>query len=84
MPMRLLPGDRRHAQVAGRHGARAWARIDTTRRNSPINVSFPHLSSGGYFVNGVEGQVTQGLNGFFTGGNPAVPGQTLLLEYGQP
>jgi filamentous hemagglutinin family protein len=62
----------------------AWARIETTHRNSPIQVFFPNLSSGGYFVNGVEGQVTDGLSGFFTGGHPAVPGQTLLLEYGQP
>ena len=50
----------------------------------PIRVRFPNLARGGYFVNDVEGAVADGLNGIYTGNIPAVPGQTLLLEYGQP
>jgi filamentous hemagglutinin family protein len=61
----------------------AFARIQSPSVNQAIRVNFPNLAAGGYFVNGVEGAVADGLNGIYTGNVPAVPGQTLLLEYGQ-
>jgi filamentous hemagglutinin family protein len=63
-------------------GAGSSARIQTQSTGTPINVSFPNLASGGYFVNGVEGRVQDGMTGFFSGTTPAVPGQTLLIDYG--
>ncbi|HEU0290728.1 MAG TPA: hypothetical protein VFR39_08255, partial [Burkholderiales bacterium] len=47
-----------------------------------INVFFPNLGSGGYFVDGVEGAVTNGNTGFFAGGQPAVLAQNLIVTYG--
>jgi filamentous hemagglutinin family protein len=64
------------------HGAGSWARIQTLSAGTPINLSFPNLAGGGYFVNGVEGLVQDGMTGFFSGTLPAVPGQTLLINYG--
>jgi filamentous hemagglutinin family protein len=61
---------------------RSSARIQTLSTGTPINVSFPNLASGGYFVNGVEGRAQDGTTGFFSGTSPAVPGQTLLIDYG--
>jgi hypothetical protein len=60
-------------------GPGSYARIQSP---APIQLSFPNLSTGGYFVNGVEGVIRQGETGIFVGPNPAVPGQTLLLDYG--
>ena len=64
-------------------GAGTWARIQSLSTAGPIRVRFPNLARGGYFVNDVEGAVADGLNGIYTGNIPAVPGQMLLLEYGQ-
>jgi filamentous hemagglutinin family protein len=61
-----------------------FARIETLSSTYPVSVSFPDRSSGSYFVNDVEGRVSQGQTGIFTGARRARPGQTLLLEYGQP
>jgi len=48
-----------------------------------INVYFPNLGSGGYFVNGIEGSITDGgSTGFFAGGAPAVLAQNLIVTYG--
>jgi hypothetical protein len=58
------------------------ARIQTL--GAPISLSFPVLTSGGFFVNDVEGRVRDGQSGFFTGLRPAVPGRTLLLDYAAP
>jgi filamentous hemagglutinin family protein len=63
-------------------GSGSSARIQTQSTGTPIKVSFPNLASGGYFVNGVEGRAQDGMTGFFSGTNPAVPGQTLLIDYG--
>ena len=43
----------------------------------------PNLSSGGYFVNGIEGAYRDGLTGFFTGPAAAKPGKRLITTYGQ-
>jgi hypothetical protein len=34
-------------------------------------------------VNGVEGRISQGLTGFFTGFMPAKLGKTLITTYGE-
>ena len=53
-----------------------------------IQLSFPLLASGGFFVNGVEGAVvdpappTTPTAGFFANGEPAVLGQSLQVTYG--
>jgi hypothetical protein len=47
-------------------------------------VTFPNLSSGGYFVNGVEGKVYDAATGtgFIAGGSPAVLDSNLMVTYG--
>jgi hypothetical protein len=64
-------------------GAGAFAVIEAASVAS-INVSFPGLASGGYFVNGVEGVVFDSAtsSGFMAGGLPAVPGQGFNVSYG--
>ncbi len=52
-----------------------------------IHVTFPMLTSGGYFVNGVEGVVSEGAlfsggTGFFADGSGAILGTNLLVTYG--
>ena len=63
-------------------GFLSFARIQTIRPTSKIRVYFPNLSSGGYFVNGVEGAYRNGLSGFYTGPLAAKPGKGLLVDYG--
>lgn len=63
-------------------GFGSFARIQAGGSGSEITVRFPNLSSGGYFVNGVEGRISQGLTGFFTGIKPAQLGDTLIIKYG--
>jgi hypothetical protein len=67
---------------AGR-GILSVARIQTEIRDGVINITFPNLDEGGYFVNGIEGRTHQGQSGFFTLNKPAKEGRTLLLEYGE-
>ncbi|MBI3069395.1 MAG: hypothetical protein HYY79_11120 [Betaproteobacteria bacterium] len=69
-------------QMTAGTGSGAYARIESASPTS-INVTFPNLGSGGYFVNGVEGVVASGDSGFFAGGTPAVLGTNLLVTYGQ-
>ena len=64
-------------------GLLSFARMQTVHPTSKIKVFFPNLSSGGYFVNGVEGAYRDGLSGFFAGPPPAKPGQRLITTYGQ-
>jgi hypothetical protein len=64
-------------------GLLSFARIQTVRPAGRINVYFPNLSSGGYFVNGVEGAYRDGLTGFYSGPAPAKPGKRLITTYGQ-
>ena len=48
-----------------------------------ISIDFPNLTSGGFFVNAVEGAITDGQNtGFFANGSPAVLGESLKITYG--
>ncbi|MCW5576675.1 MAG: hypothetical protein KIT13_11320, partial [Burkholderiales bacterium] len=47
-----------------------------------INLTFPLLTSGGFFVNGIEGVVFDGNTGFFANGVGAVLGDTLKVTYG--
>jgi hypothetical protein len=49
-----------------------------------ITLTFPKLSSGGYFVNGVEGGIADGNTGFFANGKPAVLGDSFMVTYGAP
>jgi hypothetical protein len=64
-------------------GLLSFARMQTVHPTSKINAFFPHLSSGGYFVNGVEGAYRDGLSGFFAGPAPAKPEERLITTYGQ-
>jgi filamentous hemagglutinin family protein len=63
-------------------GLLAFARVQGDFGDK-IYVEFPNRSSGGYFVDGREGVITRGLDGFFTGLLPAVRGRSLILTYGQ-
>jgi len=61
-----------------------WARIQTATRDGTITLNFPNADSGSFFVDGFEGKIKHGQDGFFTGANkPAKLGDTLLLIYGQ-
>ena len=64
-------------------GDHAWARVQTATRDSMINIYFPNLSSGGYFVNDIEGALRRGFTGILSGAGVAAPGQTLDIIYGQ-
>jgi len=64
-------------------GDNAWARVQTATRESMINILFPNLSSGGYFVNDIEGALRRGFTGLLSGEGAASPGQTLEITYGQ-
>jgi filamentous hemagglutinin family protein len=68
----------------GNPGRENWARVQTDTRDSAIRVFFPNLSSGGYFVNGVEGQLRAGHTGFLAGNGIAVPGHQFITTYGAP
>ena len=63
-------------------GDLSLARIQTEIRDGVIHITFPNLTSGGYFVNGVEGDNHQGQTGFFTLNKPAKLGSTLQIDYG--
>ncbi len=69
-------------QMQAGSGDGATARIESVSPNS-IYVLFPNASTGGYFVNGVEATSLDG-SGFFAGGQPAILGQNLFVEYGVP
>ncbi|MDH4294098.1 MAG: hypothetical protein OEV84_08405, partial [Betaproteobacteria bacterium] len=49
-----------------------------------INLLFPILTGGGYFVNGIEGVVFDPVTntGFFADGSPAILGTNLKVTYG--
>ena len=64
-------------------GFGSFARVQTLLPASLTRVRFPNLSSGGYFVNGVEGSYRDGFTGFFAGPLPAKPGKRLVTTYGQ-
>jgi hypothetical protein len=63
-------------------GYLSLARVQTESRDGVIRLTFPNLSTGGYFVNGVKADNHHGQTGFFTDFKPAKVGSTLLLEYG--
>jgi filamentous hemagglutinin family protein len=63
-------------------GSGAWAKVQTSSKNALINLFFPTLSSGGYFVNGVQGDIGKGTTGFFTDNKSAKPGTTFFTHYG--
>ena len=62
-------------------GSGAYAAIESVSPNT-INITFPNLASGGYFVNGVEGTVYSAGTGFIAGGSAAVLGSSLKITYG--
>ncbi|HXF67279.1 MAG TPA: hypothetical protein VNK67_11365, partial [Burkholderiales bacterium] len=61
----------------------APARIESAAPTT-INLNFPNLASGGYFVNGQEGVVADPAlgTGFYADGQPAVLGVNLIVAYG--
>jgi trimeric autotransporter adhesin len=63
-------------------GLLSIARVQLETRGGVIRLTFPELSHGGYFVNGIEGRTHQGQTGFFSVLRPARVGRTLLLDYG--
>lgn len=62
-------------------GRFSWAKVQTESRDGLITLSFPNLASGGFYVNGVEGDTKDGKSGFFIVHKPAKIGSDLLLEY---
>jgi hypothetical protein len=78
--LRLTVGDELH--VNGGSGLFAFARVQTDFWEK-VFLSFPNSSSGGYFVDGVEGASHRGLDGFFTGILPARSGRSLIVSYGE-
>jgi filamentous hemagglutinin len=64
-------------------GFGSFARVQTLYPGSTINMHFPNLASGGYFVNDVEGRISQGLTGFFNGIRPARLDRSLIVTYGE-
>ncbi len=64
-------------------GKFSWAKVQTDSKDAVISLSFPDLGSGGFYVNGVEGDTKDGKSGFFIFHKPAKIGDDLLLEYGQ-
>jgi hypothetical protein len=64
-------------------GSGAYARLQTVNRDSAINIAFPNSSSGGWFVNDIDGALRRGLTGILSGEGVAVPEHTLFITYGQ-
>ena len=64
------------------NGPFSLARVQTESVDGVISISFPNLTQGGYFVDGLEGHTHHGQTGFFTDFKPAKVGKTLLLDYG--
>ena len=75
----LTVGNELH--VDGGRGLLAFARVQTDLFDR-IWLAFPNRGSGGYFVDGREGAVTRGLDGFYTSLLPARPGRSLIVKYG--
>ncbi|HEX6157660.1 MAG TPA: hypothetical protein VFZ54_16665, partial [Burkholderiales bacterium] len=69
-------------RLQGGSGDFSLARVQTESRDGVISITFPNLSQGGYFVDGLEGHTHHGQTGFFTDFKAAKVGSTLLLEYG--
>jgi len=72
----------RAVRVNAGAGLLSIARVQLETRGGVIRLTFPELSHGGYFVNGIEGRTHQGQSGFFSVLRPAKVGRTLLLDYG--
>jgi len=64
-------------------GFLSWAKVQTETRDGVIRMTFPTLSEGGYFVDGIEGALRRGLTGFLSGNGVAVRGKTLFVTYGE-
>ena len=68
-------------RVDGGSGLLSIARVQTETVDGEIRITFPNLSDGGYFVNGLEGHRHHHDSGFYSMLKPAKVGKTLLLEY---
>lgn len=69
-------------RIDGGDGLLAFARIQAGFWDR-IFLSFPNAERGSYFVNGREGAVRRGLDGFFTGVRPAIFDRSLFVSYGE-
>jgi len=79
--MNLTIGGQLHVNAGT--GADAFARVWTVNRDSVINIYFPNLSSGGYFVNDIDGALRRGHSGILSGQGVATPGHLLFVTYGE-
>ncbi|MBX3649974.1 MAG: filamentous hemagglutinin N-terminal domain-containing protein [Burkholderiales bacterium] len=63
-------------------GTGATAVVETVA-STTVYLDFPNLASGGYFVNGVEGAITDASgSGFYAGGSPGILGSSMIVTYG--
>ena len=62
-------------------GEESWARIRSESADGVMRFTFPNLTSGGFYVDGVEGDIKHGLTGFFILNKPVKIGETLILDY---
>jgi hypothetical protein len=63
-------------------GKNAWAKVQTSSKKALINLFFPNLAGGGYFVNDEVGKINKGSTGFFNDKDAAKPGKTFFTDYG--
>ncbi|MDP1537336.1 MAG: filamentous hemagglutinin N-terminal domain-containing protein [Burkholderiales bacterium] len=79
----LLPAIGGTVHLDAGSGAGSYAVIEAVAPTT-IYVDFAGVTSGGYFVNGVEGAVFDPVTstGFVADGSPAVLGTNLLISYG--
>ena len=60
----------------------SFARVETATRDGEIRITFANRS-GDYFVDGLEGHIKHGQDGFYTGvTKPAKLGDTFFVDYG--
>lgn len=68
---------RMNDDLTGLHGAQMHAGMPYS-----IWIHFPNRYGGGYFVNGIDGAVSNGVSGFYANGIPAVLDSNLHIIYG--
>ena len=58
----------------------SFARVQTATSDGAIHITFTN-ESGDYVVDGLDGRIKHGEDGFYTGLQPAKPGDTLSVDY---